>query len=1360
MNNARSRIASTLVAASGLLLASGCGFGSAGIAAGVANGSDPSRPSASLGGLSVSSLTAGDPRVSPAYLRIQVADPDSNPALVEFSYTLPHAPTLEHRLRLPQNPVRLATSPNGIDHEIEWHFDREPNLPSDGSYVAGVRLIARLEDGTTQTSPATGLGNDAPVVAIGAPGSNVGVITLPIEIQDSSEDLCDVAVQFSVDQGATWKLARPAGIGDGPTPDFGLEGVATDAVFAWDSDYDLPDTDSDVELRVEADDGHLVSAPVFSSVFRVNNNAEPTVEINLESLVLNPDQRRGIPIRFDVRDEEGDPTRVLFQWRREEDPGFVELPEVTPEELSTLLDDREWVDKHRVCRPYPTYVRGAATRLDPSRVWLRELLGESSYAVAQGIAGRTIEFLRGHDFVAVTEPGVLGSAVATRVSDDGWSCVACAASPSGTRVVEVDLELGSVRPIVSDIPGQPVTMTLEQGGESVLVASDFGADWQLSRVDLVTGQTAALLTAQAPPPRALLSVGTHAVLATRGNTLVRLDLREDALQALTVVIDGLATPWGLARDAVDPRRMFLAERDAPVPLGVGRILSIDLHTWAVSPVFARCTAEGESVFPSVTSIAYRARTNQLFAICQPTGAEARQLVQLSLGRSDPATVVATLPADASSIATSFDGAMVATATDSGQLLAAGGIAETRTIASYDAATATVTLDAPIPLAGRFVLPYRMPIGRGFADRVPSGDAGGSGLFVWDSGDAGESGRVMLRAIPFDSERGTSVESTLPRSVDSTRAVFTVPLESFTGIAGDADCDGDRDLFGYRHDSPRTFVRDPAYEVAGTLVDLDGDGDVDCIAADRVLIQVAPGQFDVGLSFPPRYGALGVADLDDDGDLDFVHANDGIWVVRQTSPGVFASDPEPLPLTQNPEFDYDLDVGDLDGDGVVEIAVSVYESPTLVRLVVYWQVFGGVFPEVISIGSALAPGFGVSIGDATGDGHPDLLTSRQIWAQTRPRVFESRVALYPALPAATSDLDGDGLGDAFRSDAEGRRVEFSVRGIGDLDESPAPFLTGKVIPADIDGDGDVDLLSPSGIALRLDSGDFASVPIALGFSSLHAVVDLDGDGDQDLVGTSVQNVLSVWTQVDRLSFAGSDVSLFPWAVADPADLDGDGDLDLVVLSGDGLVAWFQDDAGVFASSQLLDERAENAFIFTVDVDADGIVDVLTVAKDGSRWTLLSQGDHGEFVASDSSLQVQGPLSFVVVEDIDADGRLEMVAGEALGSGVRVFEQRQGPFPFDSIPVEIGSDPIGRFPTGATAMDVDNDGDLDLVVGTRDYLLAFFTLTPNGLSGSPWIIRTPEVQFGPWSDLIASDLDGDGDEDLMRATNGRAILWGGR
>ncbi|MCA8942342.1 MAG: VCBS repeat-containing protein, partial [Planctomycetes bacterium] len=134
-----------------------------------------------------------------------------------------------------------------------------------------------------------------------------------------------------------------------------------------------------------------------------------------------------------------------------------------------------------------------------------------------------------------------------------------------------------------------------------------------------------------------------------------------------------------------------------------------------------------------------------------------------------------------------------------------------------------------------------------------------------------------------------------------------------------------------------------------------------------------------------------------------------------------------------------------------------------------------------------------------------------------------------------------------------------------------------------------------------------------------------------------------------------------------------------------------------------------------------------------------------------------IGFLIVEDIDGDGRHELVTGEAFGFQIRVFEQTTG-FEFSPLPTPLGDASMLLFPTSAVSVDVDHDSDRDLVVSNAFGLTVFFQLAPGHFDPEPLLIPTGTSYLRA---LLAADLDADGDDDIVGASpDDLRIRWGGK
>jgi hypothetical protein len=134
-------------------------------------------------------------------------------------------------------------------------------------------------------------------------------------------------------------------------------------------------------------------------------------------------------------------------------------------------------------------------------------------------------------------------------------------------------------------------------------------------------------------------------------------------------------------------------------------------------------------------------------------------------------------------------------------------------------------------------------------------------------------------------------------------------------------------------------------------------------------------------------------------------------------------------------------------------------------------------------------------------------------------------------------------------------------------------------------------------------------------------DLDGDGDVDVLSASYHNDRIAWYEND------GDQNFTPREITNPedpqnpviangalavqaADLDADGDLDVVSASGnDDLIAWYENDGSENFTQRIItnfavDDRAGDAArsVSVADVNRDGFLDVLSAssADDTIAW----------------------------------------------------------------------------------------------------------------------------------------------------------------
>jgi hypothetical protein len=364
-------------------------------------------------------------------------------------------------------------------------------------------------------------------------------------------------------------------------------------------------------------------------------------------------------------------------------------------------------------------------------------------------------------------------------------------------------------------------------------------------------------------------------------------------------------------------------------------------------------------------------------------------------------------------------------------------------------------------------------------------------------------------------------------------------------------------------------------------------------------------------------------------------------------------------------------------------------------------------------------------------------------------------------AEAADMDGDGDLDVLTHDFNGSSV-FYYENVGGgvfssvrTEISPEPVAS--VYAADLDGDGDQDVVAgflldtPYGFRVLENLGggawasSFAPNVTFWGRYTEFAFGDLDNDGDLDIMAASGADRFDWYDQIAPMVFrnrqqfftGGGGRSL----TVD--DIDADGDLDVLMFGAN--VDWQENlGGGAFATHEI-----EGSFPYgdasLADLDGSGTLDVLYSTQfgaDATRWKPnLGSGMFGP-AQSLSVLELGDPRA-VAAADFDGDGDLDVAAVSNLDRQASAWEN-QGTNLFSSaITLDTGYD-LPLYEVGVLAVDVDSDGDPDVVVAA---------------GGVYWYenLGSSTFTFGPRQTLLdnshattviqSGDLNGDGLTDII-------------
>lgn len=266
-------------------------------------------------------------------------------------------------------------------------------------------------------------------------------------------------------------------------------------------------------------------------------------------------------------------------------------------------------------------------------------------------------------------------------------------------------------------------------------------------------------------------------------------------------------------------------------------------------------------------------------------------------------------------------------------------------------------------------------------------------------------------------------------------------------------------------------------------------------------------------------------------------------------------------------------------------------------------------------------------------------------------------------------------------------------------------------------------------------------------------DIDGDGDIDIVVGLHGPSRIVWLENDgNQGFTERLVAFGASRVLALGDLDTDGDLDLVAADVTlDRVQWFQNDGqGVFGAHLVVDGWGMSAAAIA-DMNVDGVLDIVLLSESDEQLAWFRRESDGAF----SERHIAGDLGNagrLTVADLDRDGDIDVVtAGNAESSSPLRWHENQGIGLFATHVVDASL----RSSVAARVIDFDLDGDHDIILSNRDHAIAWYEN-----DGEQWFELRPEVVASSVRDAELGDFDGDGSIDVVSVggfTYGRAYLF---
>ena len=328
------------------------------------------------------------------------------------------------------------------------------------------------------------------------------------------------------------------------------------------------------------------------------------------------------------------------------------------------------------------------------------------------------------------------------------------------------------------------------------------------------------------------------------------------------------------------------------------------------------------------------------------------------------------------------------------------------------------------------------------------------------------------------------------------------------------------------------------------------------------------------------------------------------------------------------------------------------------------------------------------------------------------------------------------------------IHVENRGPGDLDDgqltaswvTSGPALT-LAIP---------DSCSIAGNSSNIPTMSCAVGPLAAGASLLFAVTGTqERDGDNSLIGIVTadddpipgNNADLAGAQVVAQFSEGptQSLSLSGFGV-DTGDLDGDGAMDIVATAGQTYIFFNDGNRAVITPGTSLGPDSGGAAVTILDWNGDGSLDIAVGGLAGRAAEIFVNDRSGGFGSSEQ-LQSDGvgSVNDIVAADLDNDGQSELVLAGSTGTVVLHGRSEGG---FDQLSLSSGPG------LDLAVSDIDQDGDLDLVVVcVADRAVDLHFNDGTGMSFS----RT-QLNHGSVATASVYDLSGDGATDLLLGVDG--------
>ena len=298
-----------------------------------------------------------------------------------------------------------------------------------------------------------------------------------------------------------------------------------------------------------------------------------------------------------------------------------------------------------------------------------------------------------------------------------------------------------------------------------------------------------------------------------------------------------------------------------------------------------------------------------------------------------------------------------------------------------------------------------------------------------------------------------------------------------------------------------------------------------------------------------------------------------------------------------------------------------------------------------------------------------------------------------------------------------------------------------------------------------------------YSYACAAADLDGDGDLDLTSADAEPNSNLYLLRNHTAgrFETSFIQRYSEHADQPirlerhaiGDVNRDGRSDVVIV--DNLrsdIRWFENPGPENLSNPWPLHRVAQANevpgsydVALADLDADGDLDVASSSWKGERidwFENVGRPGNGQVWQRHEVANKIGETRTIAIADLNRDGQLDLLATARTTNQVMWFE-REGEMPLNSWKMH-SIDQSTHAPAHGHPVDLDNDGDLDVVVACgiaapdsatieNSHQVAWYENVGAPGRANTWKKHLISTGFLQGFEAVAGDLDSDGDLDVV-------------